>query len=66
MKTLFSNRLSSESTEQQPENAITNLMNSRQDCPYQVWPYVIFMPIREKSIGVVAIAIKKHLYKRQI
>jgi hypothetical protein len=66
MKTLFSNRLSSESTEQQPENAIANVMNSRQDCPYQVWPYVIFMPIREKSIGVVAIAIKKHLCKGQI
>ena len=33
-KTLFSNRLSSESTEQQPENAIANVMNSRQDCPY--------------------------------
>ena len=33
-KTLFSNRLSSESTEQQPENAIANVMKSRQDCPY--------------------------------
>ena len=33
-KTLFSNRLLSESTEQQPENLIANVMNSRQDCPY--------------------------------
>ena len=34
MKTLFSNRLLSKSREQQPENAIATLMNSRQDCPY--------------------------------
>ena len=34
MKTLFPNRLLSESREQPPENAIANLMTSRQHCSY--------------------------------